>query len=627
MRAGPEFEPEKEIGVELFRHTHKALTVTGYRLDTVRELTNIDRIFDWALIWAARHKAETKAAETTEGGNDFDSSGCGYTIDEIEQFVREGAPPEENRSELFHTIVGHYLGVGWDQDEIFEHLRQFPDGVAGRYLAESRLRGEIARSANKFSAEELPGTDNGGWTNGGGEQQQAKAAPTPQPEPIQPPPPPPPPSVDPELIDDVSVDGDLGDELDDENADLGDELDDDADLDEDKQAELPQLFKHGEVDNRPLISWLIKHLLPAQGHGLLSGQWGTAKTFVAIDLAGSIMTGQPFLGYKITRQSGVLFIAAEGAHQVRLRVDAVWREKCGGGTERAPFFWYETAPVLLQKGSIEKLTAMAQQAETELMHDFGLPLGLIIIDTLAACTGYRRSGEDYDTAVTQALMDVLKTVAQRTNCYVLGVAHFGKSLDAGTSGSLNKENSADNVLACLGLRELSGAVSNSRLAVRKNRAGPQGQEYPFTLRKVEMGLDEDEEPITTMVVDWLPPGTAPAPSAPDDPWAKPKRQDQRTAVLRLKRVLMAIMAEQGVDLPAEPDGPAVRMIDQDLVRKAFYACTPADEGTPERKGRFRRQMFLRALGWAEDEQLIAVTEIEGATYLRLTRPIEEENQT
>jgi hypothetical protein len=35
----------------------------------------------------------------------------------------------------------------------------------------------------------------------------------------------------------------------------------------------------------------------------------------------------------------------------------------------------------------------------------------------------------------------------------------------------------------------------------------------------------------------------------DDPWAKPKWQDQRTAVLRLKRVLMAILAEQGVDLP------------------------------------------------------------------------------
>ena len=36
--------------------------------------------------------------------------------------------------------------------------------------------------------------------------------------------------------------------------------------------------------------------------------------------------------------------------------------------------------------------------------DYGLPLGLIIIDTLAACAGYRRSGEENDNAVGQALM-------------------------------------------------------------------------------------------------------------------------------------------------------------------------------------------------------------------------------
>ena len=41
--------------------------------------------------------------------------------------------------------------------------------------------------------------------------------------------------------------------------------------------------------------------------------------------------------------------------------------------------------------------------------------------------------------------------------------------------------------------------------MRKNRGGQQGQEYPFTLRVVEAPEpDEDGEPITTMVVDWLP---------------------------------------------------------------------------------------------------------------------------
>ena len=70
---------------------------------------------------------------------------------------------------------------------------------------------------------------------------------------------------------------------------------------------------------------------------------------------------------------------------------------------------------------------------------------------------------------------------------------------------------------------------------------------------------------------------------------------------------------------------AVHLVDQKLVRKAFYACTPA-EGSPEQKGRLRRQRFLAALDWAEQEQLIGVGEIEGFTYLWLARPKSEEEE-
>jgi AAA domain len=371
---------------------------------------------------------------------------------------------------------------------------------------------------------------------------------------------------------------------------------------------------------------LIKGLMPAVGHGLISGQWGAGKTFAFFDLAASLNTGQPFVGHIVKRQCGVLLIAAEGADEVRLRLDAVVREKCGN-MARAPFRWYETAPLLLHKGAIEKLIAMARQAEASLQQEFGLPLGLIGIDTIAACAGYAKAGDEYDNAVGQAIMNVLKAVAYELKCFVLGIDHFGKDLLAGTRGASSKESSGDVVLACLGDKQVSGAVTNTRLAVRKHRGGRQGQEYPFSLRMVEAPeKDEDGDPVTTMVVDWLPPGTAPTSSAPDDPWAKPKRQDQRTAALRLKRVLMTILAEQGVNRPIMRDGPVVRMVDQNFVRKAFYACTPADEGTPERKGHFRRQKFLRALDWAEDEQLIGITEIEGLTYLWLTRPhTESEN--
>jgi hypothetical protein len=583
----------KPIAAELFRRTNKALTITGYRLNTVQQLTNIDNVFDWAIVWGERRKAAA-AEQAPISGNGFDSSGCKYSIDQIEQIVREGPPAGANRSDVFHAIVGHYVGCGWQVDRILEHLQQHPDGIGSRYIAEERLEREIARSAKKYSKAELPQFNSWG----------AKAPPEPEQEAPQQSPPD---EADPELDDDLDNDELDNDELDDED------LDEEA---PEHDPNLPRLHTHGSPDDRPLKAWLIKHLIPQIGHGLMSGQWGAGKTFAFFDLAASLTTGQPWLGHIVKRQCGVLLIAAEGADEVRLRLDAVVREKCGNMT-RAPFAWYETAPLLLHKGAAEKLIAMARQAEASLEKEFGLPLGLIGIDTIAACAGYRQAGEEYDNAVGQAIMNVLKAVAQAIGCFVLGIDHFGKSLEAGTRGASSKEASGDVVLAVLGDKQLSGSVTNTRLAVRKHRGGKQGQEYPFQLRMVEAPeRDEDGDPITTMVVDWLPPGSVQAAPAPDDPWGKPKRQDQRTAVLRLKRVLMTILADQGVDLPVEPDGPVIRMVDQKVVRKAFYACTPA-EGTPKQMADRRRLQFDRARDWAEESGLVTAQEINGVIYLWL----------
>jgi hypothetical protein len=82
----------KNIAVELFRKANKALTITGATLDpAIRELQNVDKVFDWALVWGERRKAAAAAEQTIASkGNGFDSRGCKYGIDEIEQIVREG---------------------------------------------------------------------------------------------------------------------------------------------------------------------------------------------------------------------------------------------------------------------------------------------------------------------------------------------------------------------------------------------------------------------------------------------------------------------------------------------------------------------------------------------------------
>ena len=604
---------DKEIAVEFFRRTRKALTVTGYRLNTNRELVDIYRVIEWGLTWGERRKAAVMDAAAASSGNGFDSSGSKYSVEQIETIVRNGAPAGANRSDIFHGIVGHYLGCGWTAEQICEHLQQHPEGIGSRYLDEERLAGEIARSISKYAARELPLPTNGGWANGW----QGKAPqPEPQPQPQPKPDPEQQPDDKPESDDEEIADDDLdGDDVDDE------ELEDEPPAD----PKLPPLYAHGDADPRPLKNWLVKHLIPACGHGLLSGQWGAGKTFVVFDLFAAVATQQPFVGYAVKRQCGVLLVAAEGADEVRLRLETVVRVKCGG-MARAPVRWYETAPMLLHKGSVETLIAMARQADESLQQEFWLPLGLIVVDTIAACAGYARAGDENDPAAGQAVMNVLKAVAQAIGCFVLGVDHFGKSLEAGTRGASSKEASGDLVLACLGDKQLSGSVTNTRLAVRKNRGGRQGQEHPFVLRMVQAPeLDGDGEPVTTMVVDWqpVPPGAAQTQSK--DPWAQPRRQDQRTAVLRLKRVLMSILADQGIDLPIQPDGPVVRMVDKETVRERFFAGTPAD-GTSTQKRQFKYQQFKRALDYAEDRQLIGIGEIGKVTYIWLAQPDIEDDE-
>ncbi len=126
----------KQIAAELFRRCPKVLTVTGYSIAS-RELANIDQGFDWAIVWGERRKAAAaEAAAVTQHINGHGFNDSGHDVAELERIVREGAG-DANRSNTFHTVVGHFLEetAAGASRKIDEHLRQFSDGIAARYLA------------------------------------------------------------------------------------------------------------------------------------------------------------------------------------------------------------------------------------------------------------------------------------------------------------------------------------------------------------------------------------------------------------------------------------------------------------------------------------------------------------
>jgi hypothetical protein len=369
-----------------------------------------------------------------------------------------------------------------------------------------------------------------------------------------------------------------------------------------------KVYWHGEVDYRESRPQLVQDCIPEVGHGLMSGQWGTFKTFGALDLAHSCMSGAPFLGYEIMRRGGVLFIALEGSAEVPIRLQGVIedRGKIGGP---APFAWIETCPPLLVKNAAAEICKIAEAIAKEFLSRFGVPLVLIIIDTIIAGAGYTRDGQDNDAAAGQMVMNNMKTVAKRMGCFVMGIDHFGKTVETGTRGTSAKEGSADVVIAMLGDKSVSGEVTNTRLALRKRRGGANGEEHPFTARKVDMGPDQFGKPMSTLVLDWH---TAQAPqAAAKERWSKSLRL--------LRQMLMTILADHGRNCQPYTDGPTVRACDLALVRQEFCRQYPAD-GDAKQKGRARIQAFYRAVKAAQAQSLIATRDVDGAQVVWLTKP-------
>jgi hypothetical protein len=84
---------------------------------------------------------------------------------------------------------------------------------------------------------------------------------------------------------------------------------------------------------------------------------------------------------------------------------------------------------------------------------------------------------------------------------VVVVDHFGKMMESGTRGSSNKEGNADAISATL-TRNSMAPFQIPGWPCASSATDAPGFEIPFTPQVVELGLDEDGDPITAMVLDW-----------------------------------------------------------------------------------------------------------------------------
>jgi AAA domain len=345
--------------------------------------------------------------------------------------------------------------------------------------------------------------------------------------------------------------------------------------------------------------WLVKGILPETGIGILSGQWGSFKTTVALDLSVSAMTELPFAGqYRVKRKGAVLYFAVEGSGTIQTRLGAI--AKARGAPDQLPFAWRSDCPMLTDKRAAEIMIGYAIEAAAHFEQAYHLPVTLIWVDTMITAAGFAPK-EENDAAATQKALTTLHKVASRTGTLVMAVDHLGKAPEAGTRGSSNKEASVDTVLATLADREPSGDVANSRLATRKQRDGISGFETPFAPQTIELGTDEDGDSVSAVVLTWGEKQRV-KPAAP-----------LSTAAQLLLRVLKAILSAKGISLVPAPGAGVVQAVPVADLRKEFYSQYTPDEGSKSPAAR-RRVAFKRAMEALQLRPFIMVRDIDGCQW-------------
>lgn len=237
-------------------------------------------------------------------------------------------------------------------------------------------------------------------------------------------------------------------------------------------------------------------MFPSDGIAFIGGQSGAGKTFIAVDLAVSVCTQQPFFGRKVRSKRGVAYVAAEGAGTLAVRFEAARRQRDAGNC--LPIATVTLSGDLAQVGEIEALLTKLAAINTRFIQVHGCPLGLVIIDTLAAAFTIKDENANGEAST---VMRGLRLINHSTGALVLVVHHFGKSSETGLRGASAYRAGADAVLSVLGTRdEVAGTCRDRSVAVAKSRTGQEGPVSGFDLIEMAMGENRYGEPFYSCAI-------------------------------------------------------------------------------------------------------------------------------
>ncbi|MCO5398411.1 AAA family ATPase [Ralstonia soli] len=304
--------------------------------------------------------------------------------------------------------------------------------------------------------------------------------------------------------------------------------------------------------------WIVKGLIPSDGTGIIYGESGSYKTFVALDLALHIAHGMPWCGRK-TVSGPVLYIAGEGGTSLRYRIEA-WHQRHDLAPDTAALRVCTNPLPLNDATCVARVKAEIQRLRTEI----GDPV-LIVVDTLS-------QNFDGDENSSSEIATFLRTLATEIRGICPGsslilIHHSGHDKTRARGSSAIRANSDF-------MFRMEGFAHTAKLIGEKMKDADLPEPLVFDLRVVNLDEDEDGTPISSLAAafsDGLSTCT---------PATGPRRYSKHYAMLL---TVMRGFKEGALEVE---------------IREAFYkAC-------PQLTEEARRQGFNRALETAQQDRSI-----------------------
>lgn len=284
-----------------------------------------------------------------------------------------------------------------------------------------------------------------------------------------------------------------------------------------------KLLNNSDLEARPPIQWRIKNILPASGLAAVFGASGSGKSFLVLDMLQSLADGRDWFGCRV-KPCNVIYIALEGEAGMAGRVKA-YSMRHGASNENIRYM-VQPFSLLARADIIELAQAVKAKGGA----------GVVVLDTLNRASN---GADENDSKSMGEIIAGANDLQRLVGGLVLLVHHTGKDASKGLRGHSSLHAALDAAI------EVRRNGEQREWLIAKSKDGEDGQSHYFGLDVVELGRDEDNEPITSCVIRAIDASGEMKKTLP------PNSGNQKTAYDTLKELLKKAGDRRPQNAPAE----------------------------------------------------------------------------